>query len=109
MWNRSCPLCFVKLPHTSILARSDDLICPSCHSALEVSRPSRVFAALLGVIAAYLAAEFAVLAMPKEAWFLAVAAAVLAYGVVSALVLYFVSDLVIQPKPLATAFPLAHE
>jgi hypothetical protein len=109
MRNRSCPLCFVKLPSPSILARSDDLICPSCHSALEVSRRSRVFAAFLGVIAAFLGAEFAVVAVPKAAWFLALVVGVLVYGMVSALVLYFVSDLVVQPKPRATAFPHAHE
>ena len=109
MWSRSCPLCFVKLPSMTTLVHSDDLICPSCHTALEVSRPSRVFAAFLGVIAAYLAAETVALATPRTAWLLTVVAALLAYGVVSALVLYLVADLVVQPKPIATAFPHAHE
>ena len=109
MWSRSCPLCFVKLPPTKILAHSGNLVCPSCHTALEVSRPSRVFSAFLGLIAGYLAAETVALVMAKAAWIVTVVAAVLAYGAVSALVLYLVADLVVQPNPMATAFPHAHE
>jgi len=109
MWNRSCPLCFVRLPRATILARSDNLICPSCRSILEISRPSRVFGALGGLIAGYFGGEIATIAAPRAAWFLAVVAAVLAYGIVSALVLYAVADLVVQRKPLGTAFPHALE
>jgi hypothetical protein len=109
MWNRACPRCFVRPPRTTILACSDEWICPSCHTALEVSRPSRVFAAFLGVIAAYLSAETVAVVMPRAAWFLPAVAAGLAYGAVSALVLYLAADLVVQAKPLAPAFPHAQE
>ena len=109
MWNRSCPLCFVRLPRTTILASSDHLICPSCHSALEISRPSRVFGAFWGLIAGYLAWEIATIAAPRATWFLGVVAAVLTYGIVSALVLYAVVDLVVQPSPIGTAFPHTYE
>jgi len=108
MGNRTCPLCFVKLPQASVVARSDELVCPSCHSALEVSRHSRVVAALLGVVAAYAAVAGALVEMPRAAWVLAVVAAVLAYGVVSALFLYFVSDLVIRPSQPEKTFPQIH-
>jgi len=109
MWNRACPLCFVKLPRTSVLARSDELVCPSCHTPLELSRPSRVLAALIGLIAAYAAAQIVLISNPREAWFLALVAAVLSYGVGSALTLYFLSDLVVRPKPAPAPFPQFHE
>jgi uncharacterized protein YbaR (Trm112 family) len=108
MQNRSCPLCFVKLPRTAVLALSDDLVCPSCRSELEVSRHSRVAAALFGVIAAYIAAQFAALASPGVAWLLPVVAALLAYGFISALFLLFFADLVIRPTPFTTPFPQTH-
>lgn len=108
MANRLCPLCFVKVPPGSVLARSNDLVCPSCHSELELSRYSRVLAALLGVVAAFLAVRFTLIAQPASAWVLAVVAAVLAYGIVSALFLYFLSDLVIRPQAPEIPFPQAH-
>jgi len=107
MASRSCPLCFVKLPRASVLARSDELICPSCHSALELSRSSRVTAALLGLVVAYAATHLAISAFRGTAWFLAVVVAVLGYGLGSALFLFFLSDLVVRPKPHAT-FPQIH-
>jgi len=108
MWDRACPLCFIKLSRGSILARSDELICPSCHSALELSRSTRVLAALVGLVAAYLAAHSTALALPRGAWFAAVVAATVAYGVGSALCLYFLSDLAVRPRPAPTAFPQNH-
>jgi hypothetical protein len=105
VWNRSCPRCFVKLPRTSVLANSARLVCPSCHSVLELSRPSRVFAAMVGVIAAYLAVELTALIVPNVAWIVEIVAAVLAYGSVSAMLLYFLSDLVLEPGESYTPFP----
>lgn len=109
MTSRLCPLCFVKVPRGPVLACSNDLVCPSCHSELELSRHSRVLAALLGVLAAFFAAQFTVVAKPGSAWVLAVVAAVLAYGIVSALFLFFFSDLVVRPQALDAPFPQAHE
>lgn len=108
MWNRACPLCFVKLPRASVLAHSDELVCPSCHTPLEISRPSRVLAATVGLIAAYVAAQIVVLAAPSAAWFTSIVAAVLGYGLGSALVLYFLSDLVVRPKSEPAHFPQTH-
>jgi len=108
MANRLCPLCFVKVPRGPVLARSSDLLCPSCHCELELSRYSRVLAALLGVIAAFLAVRFTLIAYPASAWVLSVVAAVLAYGIVSALFLFFLSDLVIRPQPADVPFPQPH-
>jgi hypothetical protein len=107
MANRSCPLCFVKLPRTSILVRSDELTCASCHSLLELSRSSRVRAALLGVVAAFVAARAVVTGRLEAGWFTAVVAAVVVYGAGSALFLLFFSDLVVRPKA-PTVFPQIH-
>jgi len=107
MANRSCPLCFSKLPRTSVLARSDELTCPSCHSALELSRSSRVSAALLGVVAAFVALRIASLADADAAWFTAVLAGVVVYGAASVVFLLFFADLVVRAKPSA-AFPQIH-
>jgi len=107
MGNRCCPLCSVKLPRGSVLAHSDELICPSCHSALELSRTSRASAALVGVLAAFLMVRLVVAAGRDAAWFTAVAAAVVVYGIASAVFLLFLSDLVVRPKP-SSAFPQIH-
>jgi len=108
MWNRACPLCFVKLPRTSVLARSDELVCPSCHTPLELSRSSRVLGGVVGLIAAYVGVQLALGAGPSTAWVLPVVAAVLGYGFGSALLLYFVSDVTVRPKADAGHFPHIH-
>jgi hypothetical protein len=108
MENRTCPRCFVKLPPGAVLARSEELVCPACHTELELSRGSRVLAALVGLCAGYAAASFGEIAFPSAAWVVAVALAVLAYGIASAVLLYVFSDVVVRPKAAAAAFPHAH-
>ena len=109
MGNRGCPLCFVKLSRASVVVDSDQLVCPSCHTPLELSRPSRVMAATVGLIAAYFSAQLVLIAGFRTAWFTAPAAAVLAYAVGSALFLCFLSDLVARPEPAAAPFPQIHQ
>lgn len=107
MPSRSCPLCFVKLPHAAVLARSDDLVCPSCRAELELSRGSRVVAAFAGFLAACAAAYVVTHALRNIAWVVAVAAAILVYGFCSALFLFLYSNLVVCPRP-SSAFPHIH-
>jgi hypothetical protein len=109
MSNRSCPLCFVKLSRGAVLARSGELVCPSCHSCLELSRFSRVTAAFYGLGIAFAAVWLLLDSTPEGAWYLTPVAAVLAYGVGSALYLFVVSDLVVCPKPPGEPFPHGHE
>lgn len=104
MSNRACPLCFAKVPRTLLLSRSEELECPSCHTKLELSRPSRVLDALVGVLAGFLAASAVTRAGLRGAWALAMPAAVLVFGTTSALVLFLLSDLVVRPKE-APSFP----
>ena len=108
MWNRACPLCFARVPQGLALARSNDLVCPSCHSELELSRPSRVSAALAGLIVAFIAARWVIEGNAFSGWALGVLAAVLGYAAGSVAALSFLSDLVVRPKE-AAAFPHAHK
>jgi hypothetical protein len=108
MWNRACPFCFAKVPRASVLARSDEVVCPSCHTPLELSRSSRVLGGIVGLIVAYFAVRLTLHSSPSAGWVLPVVAAVLGYGFGSALFLYFLSDVTARPKPMAGDFPHIH-
>jgi hypothetical protein len=99
MWNRACPLCFTKVPRILVLTRGDDLACPSCGTPLELSRASRVLGAASGLLAAFLAAHAVWDLSPRGRWALPPVAAILGYGIASAVALYFLADLVVQPRP----------
>jgi hypothetical protein len=109
MWNRACPLCFARVPRTLVLTQGDDLTCPSCRAPLELSRSSRVLSALVGLLAGFAAVQFVLRLGTAGRWVLPMAGAVLAYGLISALVLFFVSDLVVQPKTSPGHFPQSHK
>jgi len=110
MWNRACPLCFTKVPRSLVLTRGEDLTCPSCRASLEISRASRVLAALCGVLVGYAAASHVVSEISATGrWVFGVLGALLGYGIVSAVVLYFVADLVVQRKPPVGHFPHSHK
>jgi hypothetical protein len=107
MWNRTCPLCFVRVPRKLVLTRGDDLVCPSCHAPLEISRASRVLGSAAGLAAGYLGAQ----AIPLSAmggWSLQLVGALFGYGIGAALVLFFISDVVVQPKAAVRDFPQSH-
>ena len=108
MWNRACPLCFVKVPRSPVLMRSDELECPSCHTPLELSRSSRVLGGVAGLVAAYILVRLALDSSPGAAWFLSVVAGVLGYGFGSALFLYVLSDVTVLQKAEDINFPHIH-
>jgi hypothetical protein len=109
MWNRSCPLCFAKVPRSLVLTRADDLVCPSCHTPLEVSRTSRVLSAMAGLLAGFVAADIVLEVSTTGRWAIPMVGAVLAYAIASALLLCFLADLVVQPKPPASHLPQVHQ
>jgi uncharacterized membrane protein YhhN len=96
MWNRACPICFVKLSRSAVLSRSYELTCPRCHAPLELSRYSRLLASLIGFLIALLVFH---LSLPHTGanWVLRPVAVLLAFSLGSALLLFFVADLVLRP------------
>lgn len=108
MWNRKCPLCFARVPRSLILTLGNELVCPSCHTPLELSRASRVAGASGGLLCSFVLWHVA-RGLTSGGWALQIVAAVLAYGVGSALVLYLLSDLVVQREPPLNHFPQAQK
>lgn len=104
MWNRVCPMCFVKVPRSAILVHPDELVCRSCHTPLELSRTSRVVEGLLGLATGYLAVRSAV-SGPGTNFVLPVVVAVLGYGLGSAVFLSFLSDLIVRRPSSDASFP----
>ena len=108
MENHACPLCFAKVPRTLILKKTLEANCPACHAELEVSRGSRVLASFVGMLAAFVAVHLGGQVSGTAAWSLPIVAAILSFGVCSALVLFVFSDLAVRPKISPTTFPHMH-
>ena len=108
MWNRACPLCFVKLSAFLVLAHSSDIVCPTCHAELELSRHSRVLASFVGILAATLVFHLPHTANPLGHWAIPMVASIFAFGLGSALLLLVRADLVLCPHHHSTTFPHAH-
>jgi hypothetical protein len=108
MENHACPLCFAKVPRTLILTKTLEVDCPACHAALEVSRGSRVLASFVGVLAAFVAVHLSGRVSGTAGWTLPIVAAVVAYGICAALVLFVFSELAVLPKISPTVFPHIH-
>lgn len=104
MWNRACPMCFVKLSPFLVLSHSNDIVCSACHARLELSRHSRVFSSFAGIVSGMLAFHLLHSATPLGFWALPVVATILAFGFGSALPLFFYTDLVVHASKHPT-FP----
>jgi hypothetical protein len=109
MGNRACPLCFARVPRTLVLTCGEALVCPSCHAPLELSRSSRVLSSLDGLLGGFIAAQIVLRVATTGRWVLPMLGAILTFSLVSTLVLFFLSDLVVLPKPPASHFPLPHK
>lgn len=111
MGRRKCPLCFVRVPWTALLAHSYDIECPACHTGLEVSRYTRAIAGFGGLAGALIATHLAGGLFPAAAWVTRTAAAVLGFGFISAAWVLIAGDLVVRPKAAASssAFPHAEK
>jgi hypothetical protein len=108
MGNHVCPVCFAKVPRTLILTKTLEVDCPACHAALEVSRGSRVLASFVGILAAFLAVRVGGQASGTAGWTLPIVAAMVCFGVCSAVVLILFSELAVRAKISPTAFPHIH-
>jgi hypothetical protein len=105
MGTRTCPLCFTRVPRTLVLLHTYDMECRACHAALEVSRGSRVIAALAGLVVAFVAVSFADRISETAEWSFQVVAGCVAFAVGTAAWLFFSADLVVRPK---AEVPVSH-
>ena len=107
MGKRKCPLCFVRVPWTEVLAHSEEIRCPACHAVLELSRFTRVFAGFGGIAGAFWAVHATRGIFPGTYGVSRVVAAILAFGIASAACVLIAGDLVVRPKTSAPTFPQA--
>jgi hypothetical protein len=105
MWNRACPLCFVRVPRSLVLTRGEELACPSCHAPLELSRTTRVISAATGLLVAYVVASALSGSNARGGWIWPILGALVGFGFGSALILYFLADLVTRPDTKTGHFP----
>jgi hypothetical protein len=108
MENHACPLCLAKVSRTLILTNTLEVDCPACHAELEVSRGSRVLASFVGILAAFVAVHLGGQVSGTAGWTLPIVAAIVSFGVCSALVLILFSELAVRQKISPTAFPHIH-
>jgi hypothetical protein len=106
--SRVCPKCNAQISSAAVAALSDGIECPSCHTRLEVSPPGRMIAAWAGMAAAYLAWRVTRGGPGPLGGALPLLYAVLAFGVVAALVTMFTGDVRLAPElPPVEAAPAA--
>lgn len=94
---RVCPHCLKKVPAGPVVAYTDKLECPHCHSAITVGVPSRVIGAFIGLGVGELVWKFVQPMGGEAGWVLPVLYAFLSYSVVYALYLMATADLVMRP------------
>ena len=99
MGNRACPLCFARVPRSLVLCHSDELECPTCHAALEISRSSKVFASFAGLLVGFIAISMLSTLSETTQWALQVVAGSVGFGLGAVAFLYFSSDLVVRLRP----------
>ena len=108
MANRICPVCGKVVPASSVLALSDGLECPHCHSRLEVSTASRMLPTWGGLLAAYLVWRLTSSTTGLLSWVLPEFYAIVTFGAVAALLILFSAKLNVAPAPApAAAAPAA--
>jgi len=107
MGNRKCPLCFVNVPWTSVLARSYEMECPACRAPLELSRYTRVISGFTGITGGMIAVHLTPLIFPGALWVMRVVAGFLGFGMASAVGVWLAGDLVVRPKAEIAGFPHA--
>jgi hypothetical protein len=99
-----CPHCMSKVSAGLALSRSYRMECPNCHTHLEVTDGARYVSAFAGLAAATVVYRFARISTGLLGWALAIVYAIIAFGIVSPLILMLVSDLrsaPLEPEPIA--------
>src|SRR6516225_6960985 len=89
----------------TVLVRTENLQCASCRASLELSRPSRVLAAALGLCIGLGAVRCLTILSVRGGWILAIVVGLVGYGMGSAAALCVISDLVVRRQEEPGGFP----
>jgi hypothetical protein len=103
---RRCPNCSARVPALAVLSYSYDLTCPSCGTSLRVSDDGRLPAAWAGAAGGWVAwyvSSHGALSGSALGWVLPVFFAILGFGIISPLALFFIAGLEVQPAAPAMA------
>jgi hypothetical protein len=95
------------VPWTEVLAHSEEISCPACHAALELSRFTRVFSGFGGVLGALVAIHLTHEMFHGAHWVMRMVTAILAFGIASAVCVLVAGDLVVRPRMTSAGFPHA--
>ncbi|MGB9402866.1 MAG: hypothetical protein WCA98_04960 [Candidatus Acidiferrales bacterium] len=109
---RTCPYSLTVLPRGYVVAHSYDLVCPGCQKPLEISRVSRnlsVFVGLVAATAAWYFSQYDVAHHAALGWLMQVVHAILAYAIVTAVLLAFTADLSLKSEPHASEIHASEE
>ena len=101
---RTCPYSLTKISAVTVVTRSYDLVCPGCQELLEISRISRNIAAFAGLVAGAAAWYWSTGASQSHqalGWVFPILYAILAWGIVTPLVLMLTADLSLKSEPRA--------
>jgi hypothetical protein len=110
MASRVCPKCHASISAAAVVAKSDSIECPNCHTRLEGTAPGRMLGAWAGMAAAFLAWSVSHGGPGPLGGALPLLYAVLAFGAVSALVTMLTGDVKIAPElPVAAAPAHGHD
>ncbi|HXN65888.1 MAG TPA: hypothetical protein VN862_11185 [Candidatus Acidoferrales bacterium] len=105
---RICPKCGKQVPATAVVAYSDTLVCPHCHSPLRVSDVSRIIGAFIALAVGALVWRWSRGMPPELPWFGPEVHAFLAYSFAYAGFLMATADLSMRaleaaPEPLGAS------
>jgi hypothetical protein len=108
--SRVCPLCNAKVRAGAVAAFSGGVDCPGCHARLEVNPAARKLAAWAGLAAGWLAWRTTRGGPGILGSVLPLFYALLAFGVISALVVILAGDLRPAPElsPVESVPPTGH-
>jgi hypothetical protein len=90
---RACPVCQKKVPAGLVVAYSDTLECPNCHSPLRLADSSRIIAAFFALAVGFLVWSYVPTSNQSMGWALAVVYPFLAYSFAYAIYLMAFGDL----------------
>lgn len=108
--NRICPHCGKEVPAGEVLALSDGMECPHCHTRIEVISGSRTIAVWAGLAAGWLVWRMTRNSGGPLGEVLPELYAILAFGIVSPIVLAFSAALELAPAaPALDATAAGHD